>query len=162
MRTGHIQVPLENVIRQFDQNETVRPSDHVWLHVKNAFARPMPDITRISLSLPLIVVVTASITVKVAVLLFLLLSPSSEPPLVTIGDAICSFLTHPDKSTAKHRIYSHDDYLKLHAAEKENAAIEKREIKKGHVSGCWQPRVRRYLSSRSRLRWLRHMLANSM
>lgn len=90
-----------------------------FVHMDGAFAQPpLFDVSKISLNLPLILIVVISNGIKTIVLLLLLFDTSLEPPLVTIGDAICSFLERPDVYTADHRNSTQEDFLRIQSSMK--------------------------------------------
>lgn len=137
---------LENQeIKEFD-NPLATQNVDLLLHVQGAFVRPKPDWSKISLSLPLILIVTVSNATKLAVFVFILLDVSLDPPLVTMGDVIASFLSNPDPNTATYRNFSRDDFIYLFGNANLRTKIEVEEIKKGeeNIPGHWQPRIRRY------------------
>lgn len=137
---------LENQeIKKFD-NPLATQNVDLLLHVRSAFVRPRPEWSKVSLSLPLILIVTASNATKLAIFVFILLDVSLDPPLVTLGDVIASFVSNPDPNTAAYRNFSRDDFLYVFGNAKMRTKIEVEEIKKGeeNIAGHWQPRVRRY------------------
>lgn len=123
------------------------------LQVREAIAL-VPQVTpewylrrKLSLSIPLIIIVMVSNVTKLAVFITILLDGAMEPPLVTIGDAIASFVTKPDPGTAPYPNFSWDDYIyKTCDADLKTRIDVARISKPGPVStpGVLQPNIRRY------------------
>lgn len=129
------------------------PNASLSFRLRGAFAQPGARNCKILLSLHLIVIVIISNGAKVAVFIYMLLDETPEPPLVTIGDAISSFLTESDQSTASHCTFSREEYVRKFQERTGRtrlditgsaAALNRR------PEGVWQPRTRRYGSALNR------------
>lgn len=85
----------------WQQNGTTRPDrnfpDHTY-SVEYCLAQPTPELCSVGVATSLLVVVLACNIIK-AVCLFWTWRMTKLNPLVTIGDAISSFLEHPDETT---------------------------------------------------------------
>jgi hypothetical protein len=136
---------------------------NVFIHVQSAFARPKPDFSRISLNLPLLIIVAISNFVKVTALILILKGTFIEPPLVTVGDAICSFLERPDMGTVNYRNYSQEDYLQIRGTAKIRALPRIENTERGHELGHWEARIRkRFGSNMYRYKWMEGCLVYIM
>lgn len=115
------------------------------LLVHGGFAYPGVRNCKILLNLPFIIVVTMSNAFKVAVLIYMLLDETSESPLVTIGDAIASFLSDPDPSTVGHCNLSRDEFgwITYH----KRLGYGGRASDFDRRNGIWKPRTRHYGSA---------------
>ncbi|KAI8946615.1 hypothetical protein F4801DRAFT_596340 [Xylaria longipes] len=90
---------------EFDGHSQRRPGlqpDASHLSMKYCLAEPLERICHIALSPPLLLLVTAAIVAKtiIALILTAVLSRRNQPPLVTLGDVLASFIEQPDAVTA--------------------------------------------------------------
>jgi hypothetical protein len=85
----------------------------LWFKILGGFGRVGPRNSKIQMSLVFLLIVISANAVKVACFLVMLLRGVDEvgDPLVTIGDAIASFLAEPDESTKNHCSWSQTEYL---------------------------------------------------
>lgn len=119
---------------------------NVLLHEQHAIARIRPKWYKVSLSLPFITIVAICNTIKLAILLVILLERDTDPPLVTIGDAISSFMNCPDSNTSAYRNFTLDDFIYMTGDAQLQTKIDVQKTLKGDqtVSGKWQSRKRKY------------------
>lgn len=129
-------------------------STTLMLHIVGAFARPLTN-SEVQMSLTFLMIVIACNTIKVGCLGFLLWKGTDDtnPPLVTIGDAISSFLEAPDSSTRGHCTYSRTEFLWKTGHLKRTLAREQdgRAAKwDRRCEGIWEERVNNYGSAISK------------
>jgi hypothetical protein len=118
------------------------------IHIRNAYAQNVPDgNSKLEISLWFMLIVIASNLVK-AVVMFLVLMEDSCC-LVTVGDAIASFLEKPDLITTGCCTLSKEDMLikfgyETHISFPENKKGKKKLQKlNARLDGIWKPRKRR-------------------
>ncbi|KAK3387794.1 hypothetical protein B0H63DRAFT_521816 [Podospora didyma] len=76
----------------------VEYKENPFLHVNYCYAQPFNPTCQVGLSNVLLLVVTVFVIIK-AILCIIVLTRVKGDPLVTPGDAIASFITHPDPTT---------------------------------------------------------------
>ncbi|KAF3009632.1 hypothetical protein E8E13_007344 [Curvularia kusanoi] len=126
----------------------------LWLHITGAFARPVVN-SEVQMSLTFLMVVIVCNAIKVGCLVFLLWkgTDDAKPPLVTIGDAISSFLEAPDSSTRGYCTYSKAEFLWKTGQIKRTLAREQdgRAAKwDRRCDGIWEERTYNYGSAISK------------
>jgi hypothetical protein len=129
-------------------------STTLLLCIGGAFARPALN-SEIQMSLTFLAVVIVCNAVKCGCLVFLLCKgiDDTSPPLVTIGDAIASFLEAPDSSTHGYSTYDKADFfwrtgrLKRTLAREQDGRAAKWD-KRGE--GIWEERTNNYGSAISK------------
>ncbi|RYC56619.1 hypothetical protein CHU98_g9592 [Xylaria longipes] len=89
--------------------------DASHLSMKYCLAEPLERICHIALSPTLLLSVTAAIvaTTIVALILTVILSLRNQPPLVTLGDVLASFIEKPDAVTAGFCTLNQSDFKKV-------------------------------------------------
>jgi hypothetical protein len=135
-------------------NSTTEDSPVILLRIGGAFARPAID-SEVQMSLTFLLVVVICNAVKVGCLGFLLWKGTNDtsPPLVTIGDAVASFLEAPDESTRGYCTYSKAEYfwktgrLKRTLAREQDGRAAKWDKR---CNGIWEERTNHYGSAISR------------
>lgn len=129
-------------------------STSLLLQIAGANARPVTN-SEVQMSLTFLMVVIACNAVKVACLGFLLWKSTDDmnPPLVTIGDAISSFLEAPDSSTRGYCTYSKAEFfwktghLKRTLAREQDGRAAKWDRR---CEGIWEERTNNYGSAISK------------
>jgi hypothetical protein len=93
-------------------NVSAKDSPTLLLCIGGAFARRAVN-SEVQMSLTFLLVVVLCNAVKVGCLVFLLWKGTNDmsPPLVTVGDAVASFLEAPDESTRGYCTYSKAEYF---------------------------------------------------
>jgi hypothetical protein len=138
---------------------TMSASDYkLLLRIPGAFAHPAID-SQVQVSLWFLLVVVICNAIKVGCLGFLLSMSSKDrsPPLVTVGDAVASFLEAPDVSTRGYSTYSKAEYFWKTGRLKRTLARERdgRAAKwDKRCEGVWEQRTNNYgsaISKRKRL-----------
>lgn len=124
------------------------------LHIDGAFARPVKN-SEVQMSLTFLMIVIACNAIKVGCLGFLLWKGTDDmnPPLVTIGDAISSFLEAPDSSTQGYCTYGRSEFLWKTGRLKRTLAREQdgRAAKwDRRCEGIWEERTNNYGSAISK------------
>jgi hypothetical protein len=133
---------------------TTKDSATVLLRIAGAFAQPAIN-SEVQMSLTFLAVVIICNAVKFGCLVFLLWKGAHDisPPLVTVGDAIASFLEAPDSSTHGYSTYSKADFfwktgrLKRTLAREQDGRAAKWD-KRGE--GIWEERTNNYGSAISK------------
>ena len=131
-----------------------RDSATLLVQIVGANARPVTN-SEVQMSLTFLMVVVACNAVKVACLGFLLWKGTDDmnPPLVTIGDAISSFLEAPDSSTRGYCTYSKAEFfwksghLKRTLAREHDGRAAKWDRR---CEGIWEERTNNYGSAISK------------
>jgi hypothetical protein len=129
-------------------------STSLLLQIAGANARPVAN-SEVQMSLTFLMVVIACNAIKVGCLGFLLWKGTDEmnPPLVTIGDAISSFLEAPDSSTRGSCTYSKAEFfwktgrLKRTLAREQDGRAAKWDRR---CEGIWEERTNNYGSAISK------------
>lgn len=123
------------------------------VHVLHAFAQKKTGpstASRVQLSLYFIAVVISCNVLKLGIMLWVLIADKSSY-IVTLGDAVASFLEHPDTTTegestlGKEEITFKLGYMPYHLPEGEQ--LDKPLLR---VRGIWLPRSPRYFASLGR------------
>jgi hypothetical protein len=129
-------------------------STSLLLQIAGANARPVTN-SEVQMSLTFLTIVIACNAIKVGCLGFLLWKSTDEmtPPLVTIGDAISSFLEAPDSSTRGYCTYSTAEFfwrsghLKHTLAREQDGRAAKWDRR---CEGIWEERTYNYGSAISK------------
>jgi hypothetical protein len=140
-----------NLNEHWDTNTN---STTLRLRIAGAFARPAIK-SGVQMSLTFLVVVIICNAVKFGCLVFLLWKGTDDisPPLVTIGDAIASFLEAPDSATQGYSTYSKTGFfwktgrLKRTLAREQDGRAAKWDRR---CEGIWEERTNNYGSAISK------------
>jgi hypothetical protein len=118
--------------------------------IAQAFATIVNGKSRIELSIDFMIIVIVFNALKLSVMLWVLFTDRSEY-LVTLGDAVASFLEDPDLSTAEQCMLDKDVHIYKHrrrtGLDPEPPALANMQDR---LLGAWQPTRRRYLRSLSK------------
>jgi hypothetical protein len=133
---------------------TAQDSPILLLRIGGAFARPAIN-SEVQMSLTFLLVVVICNAVKIGSLVFLLWKGTNDtsPPLVTVGDAVASFLEAPDESTRGYCTYSKAEYfwktghLKRTLAREQDGRAAKWDKR---CDGIWEERTNNYGSAISK------------
>lgn len=127
------------------EKEAAKSGD-VLAHVRFAFAEPIAGDSKRQMSLLFMLVVIGCNALKV-VAIFLAVREKEKHRLVTIGDAIASFLDHPDKNTQGYCTISRDVYLKKFGHWKREMDPEQLAKFESRCEGYWERCKKRYGSA---------------
>jgi hypothetical protein len=126
---------------------TKKVDDHAWpdnARIAESFARILNRESRVQLSLDFMIIVISFNFLKVVIMLWVLLTDRSGY-LVTLGDAISSFLDRPDPYTVGQCMLDKDDHLSRLG---QCAAIDPQTLEyerlQSRLVGTWAPRPLRY------------------
>ncbi|KAF2155062.1 hypothetical protein K461DRAFT_107278 [Myriangium duriaei CBS 260.36] len=119
-------------------------ADHKY-HIDHCLAEQTPEFCSVYVSVTLLAVVIACNVIKLACLLVTLLSVRFDP-LITIGDAIESFLAIPDRTTEGHGLLEASNIATWTKARISRTPIPT-------TPAPWKPRRRRLIAAISRRRW---------
>ncbi|KAF2496744.1 hypothetical protein BU16DRAFT_537894 [Lophium mytilinum] len=129
------------------------------VHVRHAFADKLPGTSSVQMSLYFLIVVIVCNIMKLTAMVLAYRSFSADY-VVTLGDAVSSYLERPDPVTVGLCALDCEDLVRKFQPEKKMRKIQEYELEgiQERQGGVWQSRHRHYISALSRPRRLVGML----